>query len=107
MSEVADIATRLAILDRGTLRIHTTPDRLLGMARGRVWEGIVPEAELARLRERLTLSGVVRRLDGVHIRIVSAEPPFPGAGAAEPTLEDAYLALVHGVLERPQVLNRS
>jgi hypothetical protein len=33
----------------------------------------------------------MRRGDGVQARVIAAEAPGPGARAAPPTLEDAYL----------------
>jgi hypothetical protein len=51
----------------------------------------VPSERLTEVRERHRVSGTMRRTDGVHVRIVSDEPPSPDARALAPTLEDAYL----------------
>jgi ABC-2 type transport system ATP-binding protein len=42
-------------------------------------------------KQKFLISTSVRRTDGVHVRIVSAERPGAGAVPASPTLEDAYL----------------
>jgi ABC-type multidrug transport system ATPase subunit len=94
VSDVAEIATEIAVLDRGSLRVHAPPERLLSSMQDQVWDLVISEAEVGRLRERHAVSRVARRADGVHVRVISEEPPSPSATSAEPTLEDAYLGLV-------------
>jgi len=43
------------------------------------------------MRRDMTISGAVRRGDGVHVRVVANSRPSHEAEAAEPTLEDAFL----------------
>ena len=95
VSDVEATATDIAIMDGGRLLAHAVPEELLRSAEGRVWEWVVPSAELPVVRERHTISG--RRFaaqDGVHVRIVADEPPSDGARPATPTLEDAYLRTI-------------
>lgn len=94
---VADIeasATEIAILSQGRLRQHTTPEALLRAVEDRVWEWVVPAADLPQVRQRHLVSSAIRRSDGVHVRLVSGQPPA-AAYPVLPTLEDAYLAAVH------------
>ncbi|MBI5837376.1 MAG: ABC transporter ATP-binding protein [Candidatus Eisenbacteria bacterium] len=91
VSDVEAVATEIAILDRGTLLAHASPEELLRGSEGRAWEWVIPSSELAAARARLRISGAVRRGDGVHLRLVSDGPPGPGARQVPPTLEDAYL----------------
>ena len=66
-------------------------------AAGAAWEAVLPSAEYERLRAGLTVSNVVRRADGVHVRLVGRERPLPGASPVEPDLEDAYLHLMRSL----------
>ena len=91
VSDVEATATRIAILSRGRLLTHDAPETLLRGMEGRCWECVVPSAELAAARGRWIVSNAVRRGDGVHVRVVSEEPPAADARRAAPTLEDAYL----------------
>ncbi|HYL05808.1 MAG TPA: ABC transporter ATP-binding protein [Thermoanaerobaculia bacterium] len=105
VSDVEAAASEIAIIDRGSLLAHGTPEGLLRAVQGRVWEWTVPSAEAATLRRRLVVSGTARRGGEVILRVVG-DPPFSGAaeraGAAgggryapvSPTLEDAYLATI-------------
>jgi len=94
VSDIESIATQVAILHRGALLAMEPPEVLLRRARGWVWEAVYSSEELARVRERLTVSGAIRRPDGVHVRVVQAERPTPDAVEVEPGLEDAYLQVM-------------
>jgi hypothetical protein len=63
---------------------------------GKAWEVVVPSDELPELKQRAIVSSTARRSDGVHARVVSDRPPDDGAVPDEPTLEDAYLAIIAG-----------
>lgn len=90
VSDVEATATEIALIAKGTLVVHATPEELLRKVEGKIWEWIVPSAELTAARERYLISNTVHRSDGVHARVVSSTPP-PGAVALPPSLEDAYL----------------
>jgi ABC-type multidrug transport system ATPase subunit len=95
---VADIeasATEIAILNSGRLRQHTTPEALLRSVEGKVWEWVIPAADLPQVRQQYVVSSAIRRSDGIHVRLVAATPPANAAQAVTPTLEDAYLGAIH------------
>jgi ABC-type multidrug transport system ATPase subunit len=91
VSDVEAVATDIAIIARGRLVAHQAPEDLLHSVEGRTWELVLPSAGLPALRQRYLVSGTMRRGDGVQARVIAAEVPGPGARAAPPTLEDAYL----------------
>lgn len=96
VSDVEATATGIALIDRGRLLAHAEPEELLRRAEGRVWEWVIPSADLPAVRERWKISGTVRRADGVHVRVVSGVAPGAGAVPVPPSLEDAYLAVLEG-----------
>jgi ABC-2 type transport system ATP-binding protein len=91
VSDVEAIATDIAILGGGRLLAHAAPEELLQSVEGRVWEWVIPSAELPAARQQFQISGSVRRGDGVHVRVVAAQRPGPSAVLVAPSLEDAYL----------------
>ena len=91
VSDVEACASRIALISRGRVVAHDTPEALLSDVEGRVWEWVVPAAELAAVRGRYAASSAVHRGDGVHLRLLSDASPGPGAVPASPGLEDAYL----------------
>lgn len=91
VSDVEAAATEIAILNDGRLVWHSQPEELLRTVEGKVWEWVIPSANLIDVRQRYLVSGTVRRSDGVHVRLVAQAPPNPDVRPLSPTLEDAYL----------------
>jgi ABC-2 type transport system ATP-binding protein len=91
VSDIEAIATDIAILSGGRLLAHGAPEDLLRAVEGKVWELVIPSAEMSAAKQKFLISTSVRRTDGVHVRIVAVERPGTGAVPATPTLEDAYL----------------
>ncbi|HEX3530579.1 MAG TPA: ABC transporter ATP-binding protein [Thermoanaerobaculia bacterium] len=94
VSDVEATANEIAIVDHGRLLTHAEPEALLRGVEGRVWNWVLPSADLQAARERWKISNTVRRADGVHARVVSPVPPAASATPLVPTLEDAYLAVL-------------
>ena len=94
VSDIEAIATDIAILSGGRLLAHGAPEDLLRAVEGKVWELVIPSAEMSAAKQKFLISTSVRRTDGVHVRIVAAERPGSGAMPAAPTLEDAYLQCI-------------
>ncbi len=92
VSDIEAVATQIAILAHGQLLAHDAPEGLLARMSGRVWEMVVPSAELPALRQKYLISSTAHRTDGVHARVVSEVVPIEDARPLEPSLEDAYLA---------------
>src|SRR3954452_568944 len=91
VSDVEATANEIAIVDRGRLLTHAEPEALLRGVEGKVWEWVLPSADLPAAREHWKIGTTVRRADGVHARVVSPVPPALSATPLPPTLEDAYL----------------
>jgi ABC-type multidrug transport system ATPase subunit len=91
VSDVEAAATEIAILRDGQLIWHSVPEELLRAVEDKVWEWVIPSADLLDIRQHYLVSGTVRRSDGVHVRLVAQKPPDPDARPLSPTLEDAYL----------------
>ena len=94
VSDVEATASYIALIDKGCLLAHATPEALLGTVAGRVWEWTIPSAELQAIRQVHLVSSTVRTGEGVRLRIVGEAAPAAGARAVIPTLEDAYLYII-------------
>jgi ABC-2 type transport system ATP-binding protein len=91
VSDAEATATEVALIDQGVLLEHAEPERLLQAVDGRVWEWVIPSAELTAAKQQHIVSSTARGSDGLHLRVISETPPGPDARATTPTLEDAYL----------------
>jgi len=94
VSDVEASATALAVMAKGRLLFNGAPEQLVSQADGHAWDWLVPESRVAEARTQFTISGSLRRPDGVRLRIVATKPPSADAQACAPDLEDAYLWLL-------------
>lgn len=90
VSDVEATATDIALIAQGTLVAHDSPEELLRRVEGKVWEWVLPSAELNNAKQKYLISNTSRRSDGVHARVLADAPP-DGAQPVTPNLEDAYL----------------
>jgi len=90
VSDVEATATDIALIAQGTLVAHASPEDLLRQVEGKVWEWVLPSAELNAAKQKYLISNTARRSDGVHARVLADTSPG-GAQPVTPNLEDAYL----------------
>lgn len=90
VSDIEATATDIALIAKGTLVAHATPEVLLRQVEGKVWEWVVSSETLTSAKQQFLISSTSRRSDGVHVRVLGDQPP-QGAQPAAPNLEDAYL----------------
>jgi ABC-2 type transport system ATP-binding protein len=94
VSDVEAVATSIAILSHGQLLAHGAPESLLAGVTGKVWEVVCPTAQLSALTGSCLVTSTAHRADGVHARVVADAPPASRARPLEPSMEDAYLAVL-------------
>jgi ABC-type multidrug transport system ATPase subunit len=95
VSDVESVASDIAIMAGGRLRLRGSPQDLLRQAEGRVWEMTVPPTALAQLRDRHLISRMIRTDTGVRVRLLASGVPAADAAPVPPDLEDAYLTIIH------------
>ena len=91
VSDVEAAATEMALVNKGRLLEHGTPEELLQEVEGKVWVYTVASPELTGFRQQRLVSSTIRRSDGVQVRVVAEESPGETAEQVQPNLEDAYL----------------
>jgi ABC-2 type transport system ATP-binding protein len=92
VSDVEAAANDIAIINQGHLVSRSPPEELLQTVEGKIWDWVIPSADLPAVKQKHILSGVIRREDGLYVRVVADECPAQGAqSAGSPTLEEAYL----------------
>ncbi len=94
VSDVEATATEIVIIDNGRQIERATPEKLLALLDGQVWQWVIPEEQLTGLKQTHIVSGTVRRGDGIQVRLVSQTAPAAEALPVAPNLEDVYLYLV-------------
>ena len=99
VSDVESTANQIALLNHGELVTHTTPEDLLLAVEGRVWECVISSDDFPLFKQHHRVSGVVRRSDGFHVRVVSERKPWENALLQTAQLEDAYLYCLNAGVE--------
>lgn len=94
VSDVESTASDIAIIHKGHLKARARPEQLLQQMKGWVWEWLTTSEEINALKKQFLVSGTLRRMDGVEVRVVSQVQPCPQAQMATPNLEDVYLSMV-------------
>jgi len=90
VSDVEATATDIALISKGALVAHASPEELLQQVEGKVWEWTIPSTELMAAKQKYLISSTTRRSDGVHTRVLTSQAPA-AAVPVLPNLEDAYL----------------
>ena len=88
----------LAILDAGQLIYDGRVQDLLHRAEGSVWMVKVSREEVNRVRAQCKVISYVAEGEMVSFRLLAKDAPLPGATNTKPTVEDAYMGLMGGVL---------
>lgn len=91
VSDIEYIADEILILNRGIVVNKGTAKELVKLIQGKVWEIIVPEYELNKIAEKVTISNQRYSDKGTIVRVVSETPPTTEALQVPPNLEDLYL----------------
>lgn len=91
VSDVEYIASQILLMKEGSLVRQGTTQDLLASAPTRVWTCTVPREQAGELLHRYPISNLKALPQGTQLRILSQEPPLPGAVPEILTLEDLFL----------------
>jgi ABC-type multidrug transport system ATPase subunit len=96
VEDVAELCTRMAIIDRGRILLESEPHSALADLRGKIWRRVVSRDELAALeREQSVIS--TKLLAGRTIAHVFRDgSPGQGFEPVAPDLEDVYFSAMSG-----------
>jgi ABC-2 type transport system ATP-binding protein len=91
---VADISStcrNMALLSNGKLAYNGSPEGLIDMARGKIWQMTVNREEMDSIGNKFPITTTIPVDEGWEIEVVSDDPsPFTGI-KVEPNLEHAYV----------------
>jgi len=92
VDDVSDLCSRMAIIDRGEIRLEAEPASAIADLNAKIWQRAGDRAELAEFQR--THSVVSTKLAGgkTVVRIFAESPPSPEFEPATTTLEDVYFA---------------
>ncbi len=105
VSDVESTATHIVLANHGRLLMNTSPEKLLEVVEGRVWEWTISSDELVHVKNKYLVSGTLRRSNGLQLRVIADRAPDSSAQTVSPTFEDAYLKIISSNGRVPQLEN--
>jgi ABC-type multidrug transport system ATPase subunit len=103
VSDVESTATHIVLANHGRLLMNTSPEKLLEVVEGRVWEWTISSDELVHVKNKYLVSGTLRRSNGLQLRLIADRAPDSSALTVSPTFEDAYLKIISSNGRVPQL----
>lgn len=97
VDDVSDLCSRMAIIDKGEIRLTGEPGQAVADLRGRVWVRAVERSALPEMQRSYAVISTKLAAGKTLVRVLSDIPPSADFESVGPTLEDAYFA----ALRRP------
>ncbi|MFC2160597.1 ABC transporter ATP-binding protein, partial [Acidobacteriota bacterium] len=94
IEDISSSCNRVAVMDEGVAKFIGTPQELVELTSGYVWEANVPEETYEKIRQTENIVHQMRTTEHVRVRILAKKKPVPDAVQVTPTLEDSYMWLL-------------
>ena len=95
VADIGSVCDKLAVLNHGRIEFVGKCRQLADRAEGRIWQMCVDDAEYEKLRSEYAITSMVDTDHGLQLRLLSQTQKDPDWQSVAPTLEDAYLWLIH------------
>lgn len=95
VADIESVCANVAVLDSGRLLYAGAIDKLAEIARGKVFELIIPKNKLAAVKQDYYILSSQGHLSDTKIRVLADSVPAVGCPAScVPTVEDGYMELL-------------
>ncbi|SFR62546.1 ABC transporter ATP-binding protein [Anaeromicropila populeti] len=91
VSDIEYIANEIWLMSDGKIVRKGTSDEIINSMPEKVWKCFVEHSLVSAIMKRYKVSNMKSEPQGVALRIISSEKPFPEAVWVEPSLEDVFL----------------
>ena len=92
VDDVSELCSRVAIIDRGRIRLEDDPQAAVARLHGQIWRRVVSRDDLARHQQEFPVLSTKLLAGRTVVRVLSEARPEEGYDAVEPGLEDVYFA---------------
>jgi ABC-2 type transport system ATP-binding protein len=92
VEDVSELCSRMAIINRGEIRLEADPLTAIATLRGRVYAKAVDRSDLAAYNASHTVISTKLLAGRTVIRVLADEAPGSGFDPIDPSLEDVYFA---------------
>lgn len=91
VGDISSICQNLALLSKGKLEYHGSPEELIKKTKGHVWQVNTSGFEYEMLKEKYAIISTIPSEDGWEVQLVGDELNINHAIEIEPNLEHAYV----------------
>ena len=91
VGDISSTCKKLALLNRGELKFEGSPDEMINLARGKVWEIFVTDMEYEEIKDKYPIISTIPTDGGMEIQVVADAIEGYSNKAIEPNLEHAYV----------------
>ena len=102
VEDVSELCTRMAIIDRGSIRLAAEPMQAVEALRGKVWRRGVEREFLPRVEEALPVISTTLIGGRTLVHVYGDAPPDSTWEAVEPDLKDVYFTVMKGIEVHPE-----
>lgn len=94
IEDISSSCNQVAVINRGDLKYFGTPNDMVRMGEGFVWQMTLPAREFDNFANKQLIVHHMRDGENIKVRVLAKEKPSENATLASPHLEDAYLCLL-------------
>ena len=91
VGDISSTCKKLALLNRGELKFEGSPDEMIELSRGKVWEIFVTDAEYEEIKDKYPIISTIPAAGGLEIQVVAEQVEGYSAKQIEPNREHAYV----------------
>ena len=91
VGDISSTCKKLALLNRGELKFEGSPDDMIALATGKVWEIFVTDHELQQVKEKYPIISTIPTEGGWEIQVVAEEMEGFCGKPVTPNIEHAYV----------------
>jgi ABC-type multidrug transport system ATPase subunit len=98
VEDVAELCTRMAIINRGRILLEAEPQQAMAGLRGRIWRRVIARDELAAVQRDHAVISTTLLGGRTVVHVYDSALPGSGFEPAEPDLTDVYFSTMGGHL---------
>jgi ABC-type multidrug transport system ATPase subunit len=91
VGDISSTCKKLALLNRGELKFEGSPDEMIALAQGKVWEIFVTDLEYEEIKEKYPIISTIPSEGGMEIQVVAESVEGYACKPIDPNLEHAYV----------------
>lgn len=99
VGDISSTCKKLALLNKGELKFEGSPDDMIELAQGKVWEIFVTDPELQEIKEKHPIISTIPSEGGWEIQIVADQPEGFDGRQITPNIEHAYVYFMDYLLK--------